>query len=100
MSILGLSDKQTESVETPEQLAKIEKIKNQAITILIASGISILFCGLFGIIATYFAYQGKQAADYGNIDVASYNISKAKSWMIAGFILGILGLIGKLTLSK
>lgn len=89
MSILDLD-------KTPEEFAEQKAIRNQADTILSASAISILFCCLGGIVATYFAYQGKQEANAGNIESAKHNIKIAKWCMIGAFIIGVLAILGKI----
>jgi hypothetical protein len=102
MSFLGLDDKergtnpgnsQAPEVQTAEEKAVIQQADN----IFIFSLISVLFCCLGGLIASYFAYQGKQDAKAGNVLGAEHNIRLAKGWMILTYIIGILGIIGKLS---
>lgn len=102
MSFLGLDDKergtgagnsQTHEVQTTEEKAVIQQADN----IFVLSVISVLFCCIGGLIASFFAYQGKQDANAGNVLGAQHNIRLAKGWMIATFIIGILVIIGKLS---
>ncbi|MBX3291368.1 MAG: CD225/dispanin family protein [Acidobacteria bacterium] len=102
MSFLGLDDRErgtsVENSQTPEVQAAEEKaVIQQADSIFIFSVISVLFCCIGGLIASYFAYQGKQDANVGNVLGAEHNIRLAKGWMIAAFIIGTLGIIGKLS---
>ena len=102
MSFLGLDDKERSSrspnFQTPDVRTAEEKaVIRQADNMFILSVISVLFCCTGGLIASYFAYQGKQDANAGNELGAQHNIRLAKGWMIATFIIGILGIIGKLS---
>lgn len=89
MSILGLE-------QTPEQAAEATAIGKQANVILVLSAISILFCCLGGVVATYMAYRAKEEADAGNIEAAQRGIKIAKGWMIATYVIGILAIIGQM----
>lgn len=95
MSFLNLEDKPPEQVTT--DAAELAAVTKQANVILAFSAISILFCCLGGIISTYFAYQGSQDANAGNILGAQHSLKIAKGWMIATYIIGILGIIGTLS---
>jgi len=95
MSFLDLEDKPTEQATT--DATELAAVSKQANIILALSAVSILFCCLGGIISTYFAYQGSQDASAGNILGAEHNLKIAKGWMIATYIIGILGIIGKLS---
>lgn len=102
MSFLGLDDKERSrgpgNSQTPEmQSAEERAVLQQAENIFVLSVISVFFCCIGGIIASYYAYQGKQDAKAGDITGAQNNIKMAKGWMIATFIIGILGIIGKLS---
>jgi uncharacterized membrane protein len=91
--MLGIED-------SPEQLAEQYRVEKKANNIFIASLISLLFCCIGGIIATYFANQAKNDAALGNIDSANRNINLATGWMIASFVIGILVTLGKISGSK
>lgn len=101
MSFLGLEDEKKTAgglTTAPEEIrAEQFAVSKQADAILALSVISMLFCCIGGIISTYFAYQGKQDAKAGNILGAEHSLKIAKGWMIATFIIGILGIIGKLS---
>ncbi|MFN0280167.1 MAG: CD225/dispanin family protein [Pyrinomonadaceae bacterium] len=93
MSFLGLEHNK----DNPQSIADIRALAKSANLILIFSAISILFCCLGGILATYFAYQAQQDVNAGNDMAAKHNLKIATGWMIATYILGILGIIGKLS---
>jgi heme/copper-type cytochrome/quinol oxidase subunit 2 len=97
MSFLGLEEEKIEPEKSVQQKQEAAALAEQANTIFIVSCISLLFCCLGGAIATYFAYNAKQDANMGNAEGAKHNIRMAKGWMIATFIIGILGIIGKLS---
>ena len=102
MSFLGLDDKERgtsgENSQTPEvQTAEEKAVIQQADNMFIFSVISVLFCCIGGLIASYFAYHGKQDAKAGNVLGARHNIRLAKGWMILTYIIGVLGIIGKLS---
>lgn len=94
MSILNLQQK-TPEVEVADA-AQLAAVSRQANTILAISVISMLFCCLGGIIATYKAYMAKQDADAGDISAAKRGIEIATIWMIVTYLIGILSVLGRL----
>lgn len=76
--------------KTSEQLAR------QANNIMIGSAISILFCCLGGVVATYIAHNAKYDALAGDFDAAKKRIGWATALMIATYLLGIMAFIGNL----
>lgn len=95
MSFLDLEDKPPQ--QAAMEAAELAAVSKQANTILVVSAISILFCCLGGAVATYMAYRAKQEADAGNLAAAQRGVKFATGWMIATYIIGILGIIGKLS---
>ncbi len=95
MPILDLDDKLPE--QAASEAAELAAVSKQANTILVISVISILFCCLGGAVATYMANRAKQEADAGNLAAAQRGVKRATGWMIATYIIGILGIIGRLS---
>lgn len=89
MPLLGLE-------QTPEDAARQAAAAKRANAIFIASLISILFCCLGGLIASMVAYRAKNDAEAGNIESAERQINVAIGFMIASFVIGGLGTLGKL----
>ena len=87
--------------ESPEKAAADSAqqiaVANRADLIFIVRVISILFCCVGGLVATYIAYKAKQDAAAGDIASAKRRIRFATGSMIISFVIGILGLIGKLS---
>lgn len=98
MPFLDLEEKAPELAAA--EAAELAAVSNKANTILVISAISILFCCLGGCIATYMAYKAKQDADAGNIAAAQRGVNFATGWMIATYVIGILGIIGKLSSAR
>ena len=91
MSFLGLDDKESAPgsgiSQIPEvQTAEERTVIQQADNIFALSVISVFFCCIGGLIASYYAYQGKQDAKAGDLSAAQNNIKMAKGWMILTFI--------------
>lgn len=102
MSILRLDDKNTGGSEgnnltDAQRLAEEKALASQISTLFIFSLISLLFCCIGGIIATYYANHAKQDMDIGNIEGARHNFNVALGWTIATYVLGGLSIVGKLS---
>ncbi len=95
MPILDLDDKLPE--QAASEATELAAVSKQANTILVISAISILFCCLGGAVATYMAYRAKQVADAGNLAAAQRGVKFATAWMIATYIIGIFGIIVRLS---
>ena len=89
MSLLGID-------QTPEDAARQAAVAKRANAIFIASLISILFCCLGGIIASIIAHRSKNDAEVGNVDSAERQTNIALGFMIASFVIGGLGALGRL----
>lgn len=92
MSMLGIGGDEI----SPERAAEIAVIGKRADNIFIASIVSVLFCCLGGLVATFFAHRAKQDVAAGNVEGAKSNINFATGFMIASFVIGVLGVIGRL----
>ena len=84
MSTFNLDDKETQQQVAQSEVAGISSY-------IIPSAISILFCGLLGIIATVYSILTLQAKKNLDYEKAWRYSGSAKGWMIAAYILGIVG---------
>ena len=91
-----LSNLNVSEQENAAQAARQVALENKANGIFIASLVSILFCCLGGLIASYVAYGAKNDAAAGDLDVAERRINIATGLMIATYILGALAFLGRL----
>lgn len=86
---------------TPEEIAA-KAARQTAVTkktdlVIALSAVSILFCCLGGIVATYIAYNAKQDALAGDLDAAERRVSIATGLMIAAYVVGVMAFLGNLT---
>ena len=58
---------------------------------IVPSVISILFCGMVGIVATVYSILTIQAKHRMDYESAIHNSNSARGWMIAAYIVGIFG---------
>lgn len=98
MSFLDLEERTAE--QATAEAAELAAVSKQANTILVISAISILFCCLGGCVATYMAYKAKQDANAGNVAAAQRGVKFAIGWMVATYVIGILGIIGRLSAGR
>ena len=89
MSLLGID-------QTPEDSARQLAISRKANTIFILSLVSILFCCVGGIAASIVANRAKNDADVGNLASAESQINTAMILMIISFVVGAMGIVGRL----
>lgn len=69
-------------------------------TYIIPSAISLVFCGLFGLVAVIFSILTFQEKQRGNLDMARKHSWSAKSFMITSYVLGIPMLIYAFFIAK
>lgn len=86
MSIFNLNEEKGENANSASDY-EIESLHSY----IIPSVISIIFCGLLGIVATVYAILTIQAKNKMDYEKALRYSETAKKWMIAAYILGIVG---------
>ena len=89
MSQLGLD-------QSPEESAKQAAIAKRANIVMIVSAISILFCCVGGIVATYLAGKAKQDADVGELQAAETKTTIAIVLMAISYFVGFSAIVGQL----
>lgn len=83
--------------QLPEDAAKQAQALKTANVIMIISAVSILFCCVGGILATWFASQAKQDADAGDLKAASTKTIIAAVLMGLSFLSGLGALTSQLS---
>ena len=97
----GMKDWETLALLFPLAMPDHERASISGIpTHLVGSLISLIFCLIPGIVAVVYALQTRDAKKRFDTEKAEASERKAKGWMIAAYVIGMLGIIVRLLGSR